>query len=273
MRGFIGFFKRQSYIFLFILLEAFSFYLIVANSNFQRTVFHSVLMEINGGFFSVMKDARNFFLLRSANDALAKENAILKEQLESSYFKALHPLDSSQYDTVYYQMYSYIPATVISNSTDNKENYVLLDAGRNSGVEEDMAVITSDGIVGIVKRVSPHFATVVSVLTEGNRVSAKLSGHNYIGAVMWDGFRYDEALMVDIPSHIPVHVGDKIETSGYSLAFPKGIPVGTVSEILTDNVSDFHTLKIKFSQNYKRLNKVYVVKNIYAKELKFLQGE
>jgi rod shape-determining protein MreC len=228
-------------------------------------------MEINGGFFSIMKDTRDFFLLRSSNESLVKENAVLKEQLASSYFKTLHPIDSSRYDTVYRQMYSYIPAAVISNSTDNKENYVILDAGRNSGVEEDMAVITSDGIVGIVKRVSPHFAMVVSMLTEGNRISAKLLGYDYIGTVMWDGFRYDEALMVDIPSHISVHVGDKIETSGYSLAFPAGIPIGTVSEILTDNISDFHKLKIKFSQNYKRLNKVYVVKNIYAKELKKLR--
>jgi rod shape-determining protein MreC len=273
MRGFVSFFKRQNYIFLFIFLEICSFYFVIANSSFQRTVFHSVILEISGGFFSIMKDTRSFFLLRSTNEALAKENAILREQLKMSYFKVLHPLDSSRYDTVYRQMYSYIPATVISNSTDNKENFVILDAGRNSGVEEDMAVITSDGIVGIVKRVSPHFAIVVSVLTEGNRVSAKLSGYDYIGAVMWDGFRYDEALMVDISSHIPVRIGDRIETSGYSIAFPAGISVGAVSEILTDNVSDFHKLKIKFSQNYKRLNKVYVVKNIYAKELKSVRGE
>lgn len=271
MRGLTNFFRRQSYIFLFVFLEAFSFYLIIANSSFQGTVFHSVIMEINGGFFSMMKDTRSFFLLRSTNEALAKENAILKEKLASSHFKTLHPLDSSLYDTVYRQMYSYIPATVISNSTDNRENYVLLDAGKSSGVERDMAVITSNGIVGIVKRVSPHFAAVISVLTENNRVSAKLSGHDYIGAVIWNGFRYDEALMVDIPSHISVHIGDKVETSGYSLAFPAGIPVGTVTEIMTDNVSDFHKLKIKFSQNYKRLDKVYIVKNIYAKELKELR--
>jgi rod shape-determining protein MreC len=271
MRGLTNFFKRQSYIFLFVFLEAFSFYFITVNSSFQETVFHSVLMEINGGFFSIMKDTRSFFLLRSTNEALAKENAILKEKLASSYFKALHPLDSVSYDTVYHQMYSYIPATAISSSTDNRENYVLLDAGKSSGVERDMAVITSDGIVGIVKRVSPHFATVISVLTEGNRVSAKLSGQDYIGAVIWDGFRCDEALMVDIPSHIPVHIGDKVETSGYSLAFPAGIPIGIVNEIVTDNVSDFHRLKIKFSQNYKRLNKVYIVKNIYAEELEGLR--
>jgi rod shape-determining protein MreC len=271
MRVLIAFFKRQSYVFLFILLEVFSFYFIIADNSYQRTIFHSIVMEISGGFFSTMKNIRSFFLLRSTNEALAEENAVLREQLQSSYFQALHAVDSSRYDTVYRQMYSYVLATVISNSTDNRENFILLDAGRNSGIEEDMAVITSDGIVGIVKRVSPHFATVVSVLTEGNRISAKISGYNYIGAVMWDGFRYDEALMVDIPSHIPVYVGNKIETSGYSLAFPAGIPVGTVSEVLTDNSSDFHTLRIKFSQDYKQLNKVYVVKNIYAKELKELR--
>ncbi len=214
-----------------------------------------------------MKEIREFFLLRNTNEELAQENAFLKEQLKASYFEAVHKVDSSRYDTLYRQMYSYICASVISNSTDNKENVVLLDAGRKSGVEEDMAVITSNGIVGIVKSVSPHFATITSVLTEGNRISVKISGYDYIGSVTWDGLRYDEALLVDIPAHINVRVGDKIETSGYSLAFPAGVPVGTVSRVLTKAGSDFHQLKIQFSQNYKKIDKVFIVKNIYAKEL------
>jgi rod shape-determining protein MreC len=229
------------------------------------------MVEINGGFFSTTKSIRNFFLLRSTNEALAAENAFLREQLQTSHFKAIHHLDTFRHDTVYRQMFSYIPASVISNSTDNRENFVLLDAGANSGVEEGMAVITSDGIVGIVKRVSPHFSTVVSVLTEGNKISAKIVGYDVIGSIMWDGLRYDCALMVEVPSHVPAHIGDKVETSGYSLAFPAKIPIGSVSEILTDNASDFHTLRILFSQNYKKINKVYIVKNIYSKEIKDIQ--
>ncbi len=94
MRSFINFLKRQSYIFVFVLLQTLSFYLIVSSEGYQRSSFHSFVSEINGGFFSIMKEIREFFLLRNTNEELAQENAFLKEhcrQFLYPFLKALKP--------------------------------------------------------------------------------------------------------------------------------------------------------------------------------------
>src|SRR5690606_37899303 len=132
-------------------------------------------------------------------------------------------------DSIVIDCYDFIVATVINNSIRQKSNYITLDKGSRDGVKPDMAVITSNGVVGIVQNVSEHFATVKSLLHPDIKISVTLDSiPDAFGSLVW-GQNTDSryAMVRDIPNHVKSYVGHPIYTSGYSL-FPKGIKVGHV---------------------------------------------
>lgn len=57
-------------------------------------------------------------------------------------------------------------ASVIKNSIQHAKNYLTIDKGTKDGLVQDMGVITSNGVVGIVENTSKNFATVQTLLNE-----------------------------------------------------------------------------------------------------------
>ncbi|MEG1499121.1 MAG: rod shape-determining protein MreC [Bacteroidales bacterium] len=271
MKTVLDILRHNLYLLIFFILEFFSLLLFFRYNHYQSTQFYTLCTEINGYMQNIGEDYRHYWMIKDDNAALQEENAQLRAQIATSYFSAVHPINSSLYDTVFQQMYTYIPSTVLSNSVDLRNNHLILDAGKDAGVAPGMAVISPNGIVGIVERVSEHFCSVISVLHSQSRVSVRLASSIYSGSLHWDGLNYNEALLTDIPSHVQVKEGETVITSGFSLAYPAGITVGFVKEILPINGEDFYTLKITFSEDYKRLHKVYIVKNLYKREIDALE--
>lgn len=203
--------------------------------------------------------------LKTANQQLNKELAELKGNLKSSYKDNLVKIVDI-YDSAYIQQYDFIPAQVINNSINKQNNYLTLNVGRNNGVSKEMAVVSSLGIIGVVKDVSDNYASVISVLNRNLHISAMLKKSGYFGSIVWSGVNYQYATMVDLPNHILVNEGDTIITSGYSKMFPKGEVIGTVSEINESKSSDFMTLTVKLNVDFKNLSHVMVVRNLLREE-------
>jgi hypothetical protein len=101
---------------------------------------------------------------------------------------------------------------------------MTLNKGAMHGIKPDMAVISSNGIAGIVRDVSEHYSTVMSVLNWNSKISSKIKKNEYFGSTIWDGESADIASLIDIPIHAPLAVGDSIVTSEFSTIFPEGIP-------------------------------------------------
>lgn len=238
---------------------------------------HGLGMEVQGSMNSSVNRVRQLFYLRSTNEALQAENAELRAMVAMSQVpfaqKALQGKDYPENDSVipgagrYHRFYAYIPAQILYNSTDLKNNHLLLNVGRKDGVEPGMAVIAPKGVVGIVKEVSSHFSSVLSLLHSQSRVSVRLSSEAYSGSLYWNGRKSDMAEMDELPSHVVVRKGEKVLTSGYSLVYPPGIEVGRVEKVLSKPGDEFQRLSVRLSQDFKALDKVYVVKNLYDKEL------
>ncbi|HHN48526.1 MAG TPA: rod shape-determining protein MreC, partial [Bacteroidales bacterium] len=206
-----------------------------------------------------------YFFLRQANHMLVNENARLREMLKEPHFVS----DTAKFvinDSVAPQQFTYIPARVISNSINKRNNYLMLDKGRKHGVDREMAVISPDGVVGIVVNVSENYAWVMSVLNKNSRINARLTRNNYQGSLTWDGHDYRIGMLSDVPSHAHIEKGDTVVTSGYSLMFPGNIMIGTVEDFFIERGDHFYTLKLNFSVDYNRLSHVYVVNNLMRDE-------
>jgi len=244
--------------FLFLEIIAFSF---IVQNNYQRATFLNASGKITGTVFNTFNNISEYFTLKKSNHILAEENARLRESLKGSF----HTTDT----LVYYQhdsLFRFISAKVISNTVNKQKNYLMLNKGKAHGIEKDMGVITSHGIVGTVIDVSENFSRVMSILHENNRINARIKKNNHIGNVEWDGESYTHGLLTDIPTHVELNKGDTIITSGNSFIFPEGILVGTVEEHPVNKGEKFNKARIKFSVDYNSLYFVYVIVNLMKKE-------
>ena len=97
-----------------------------------------------------------------------------------------------------------------------------------------MGVITGKGVVGIVKDVSEHYCSVMSLLHKDFSVSARFRKNAYFGPLTWNGENSLNATLSDIPKHVALVKGDTLETNSSSQLYPEGVLIGSVDEIKLD---------------------------------------
>ena len=277
MKNLINFLIKYSYIFLFVALEIVAFMLISKNKSYQRSVILSSSNALAANMFALSNNFVEFFNLRTANNALSEENTELKNEIiELQNMLASHqpePSDSLQYSIPPEMQYIFIQAKVIGNTTNKVLNYITLNKGATNGVRPDMGVVSDRGVVGVVKTVSEHFATVIPLLNPRIQLSCKYQSNNYIGSLQWHGGDYRYSNLMDIARHVKINKNDTIITSGLTMNFPEGIPVGTVEEYNINESDPYYTIKVRLMVNFRTLTHVSIINFKYADEEKALQNK
>jgi len=240
--------------------------LIVQYNYYQKSSFINTTNNISGGILSSFHSISEYFSLRETNQKLAEENARLLSEAAKFYLKT-DTLTHFQKDTIYNRQFVFTTAKVLSNSTNRRNNYLTLNKGSKHGISIDMGVISSNGIVGIVKEVSSHFSSVISVLNKETKISAKIRKNGQIGTVIWEGGNYRYGHLIDIPTHIKPLIGDTIITSGFSNSFPEGILIGTISDFKIEKGDNFYTITIKFLNDFNSISYVNIIQNLMKPEL------
>jgi rod shape-determining protein MreC len=133
-----------------------------------------------------------------------------------------------------------------------------------------MGVINESGVVGIVSSVSDNFSVVLPILNPSSKISAKIKNKEKIGSLVWDGIDARVALLEEVPSHIPLEVGDTVVTSGYSSIFPEGIKIGIVRYSKKEN-DNFYFIEVDLFTNFNQLSYVDVISYRNAEEQEELE--
>ena len=211
--------------------------------------------------------------LRDNNAELLEQLALLST--ERDFYKGQYEEISSEDMHLPFSLSSatrrYLPAYVVNNRIIGVDNYLTINKGSEAGIERDMGVISSQGIVGVVMSVSSHFARVIPLLNPGFRPSCKLKSSNYFGPMVWDGKDPRHAYLEELPRHVVYELGDTVVTSGYSTRFPEGLPVGTVVGSRKDKNDDYTSLKVELFTNFANIREVMVVTNDLGEEQKRLE--
>lgn len=257
------FLKKQLFFFLFVFLELISVLLLTNHNNYHRSSIINTSNVITGSFNSFFSSISDYFMLQTANRQLQEENTRLLAI--SGFMKT-----SSDTLLIKDSVYTYISARVISNSTRNRNNYIMINKGRKDGVEEEMGLLSPYGVAGIIVEVSSHYATAMSLLHKDTKVSARIKSNGQMVNVLWDGLDYRKGIVEDIPSHIIPEEGDTIITSGYSFIFPENIMIGTIGENIIPG-GNFNKAELIFSTDFNKLFHVYISKNSNLEELDSLQ--
>ncbi len=149
-----------------------------------------------------------------------------------------------------------VAAQVIGTSGSDLSRIVYIDKGDDAGLKRDMAVITTDGIVGKVLQVFPSVSQVllindqtsgVGTILEKSRLQGFLKGKAN-GQVMLEGVMSDEQ----------VAQGERVLTSGGDQIFPKGLPVGTVTSVSIGKEL-FLNINVKPTADLSKLEEVLVL--------------
>ncbi|MBA3647387.1 MAG: rod shape-determining protein MreC [Chitinophagales bacterium] len=258
MRNLFIFIYRNYAFFFFLLLQSICIVLIVWNENYHQAAFQNLADEWVGRSYKAYNQVTEYLRLGDENSRLSKENARLRMLMPSSFYTDTSNVYSKT-DSIHRQLYTYIPARVIETTTNRMKNYIMIDKGKNDGVAPRMAVISPDGIVGIVKNVSAHFATLYSVLHQEVTISGRVRQNGSRGTIRWDGGNPDYVILADITRMEKLRQGDTIYTSGVSRLFPDNVPIGTIDQFSLKPPGNFYDITVRLSTNFRRLDYVYVV--------------
>ncbi|WP_256004168.1 MULTISPECIES: rod shape-determining protein MreC [Pedobacter] len=274
MRNLWIFISRYNAFFLFIIFFVIGLILTVKNNAYQRGVTINSTNEIVGKTYENLNVLRKYLNLGAVNDSLAAENAKLKTEI-----LALKLVDTAKAvtvkDTAGVPQYTYLAARVIKNSITLRNNMITINRGRADGIAEGMPVASpTTGVVGYIRDVSEHLATIQSLLHQKTFISVSVKRNKAVGSLVWGdrNFDYRTAVIRDIPNHFKLTLKDTIVTSSYS-AFPAGIPVGQVINTGIASGGNFMTIGIRLFNDFSTLQYVYVITDKYAAEQKELEAK
>ncbi|QHL87527.1 rod shape-determining protein MreC [Nibribacter ruber] len=278
MRKLFQFIFRIRAFLVFVLFEVLSLYLLYRSNTYHNAAFYQSSNYYVGKVLEFQSEVTEYFQLREQNQSLAAENALLRAQLTQKQELALNDsigvVKDSTFaaaDSVAAALYTFRPARVINNSVRRLNNYLTLNIGSEAGVQAGMGVLTSRGVVGRVKAVSKHYATVTSLLHSQTLISVKLKRNQSFGSIKWDTGNPELATLHYIPLSEKVFKGDTVVTSGFNAIYPQGIMIGRVVSVQKELDKSFYTIRVRLAVDFEKLSYVYVVQNKGQAELDTLQ--
>ena len=264
MQQIFNFIYKNSNRLLFLLLLGISLFLTIQSHSYHRSKVISSANFLSGGVYERINNVSEYLNLKTQNDALAQENAKLRNLL----FDVIDTLTIPKMDSIKGLHHTDIVVSkVIHNTFSGHENYLTINSGELKGVKPDMGVINSLGIVGIIDNTSQNYATVVSILNVKSQINAKLKKSDHFGSLGWNGKSTGFVQLTDIPRLAAIRKGDTIVTGGQSVIFPENINIGTVDKIYIDNQTNYYTLDVKLFNDMTNLGHVYVIKSKDREEI------
>ena len=183
------------------------------------------------------------------NSSLEKEIQELKQTLELN--KTL-----TEYEA--------INATVLSRNKSYWFNTITIDKGKKSGIKNNMAVITKNGLIGKITKVS-NYSSEVKLITSDDikfKVSVSIKTNEDDNYAILNGYDKKTGLIKisGIDKTTNINVDDSVLTSGLGEMFPSGIYVGQVKEIKNDKYNLSKIVYIKTNQDFNDIHYVTVLK-------------
>ena len=233
-----------------------------------------VAYNMNRGLKDFVDIILNFSAVRAENKALAKENQELKNKItedadleaENERLKSLLDLKDRNAN------YDYIATNIIAYAGDGVIDGYVVDKGQNDGIEKNMVVISSEGLVGQVSSVGNNWSIVQTIINENINVSVMdEKTRKNTGILQGYTNNSNEYLLKvsNLPMDSEVQEGDQIITSGLGMLYPKEIRVGEVISVEEDKVKVMKTAIVKPSVDFNKLEELCIIAPKDKTEVKY----
>ena len=195
--------------------------------------------------------------LQSTNLNLSKENSLLKLQaMQADKIKEENKRLLSMLKAAKDLDLNYIFAKVMELQFHKYQEIVTINRGEAHGVKENMPVVNSNGVVGVVISSSESYSRVLLINSGKIGLPVKTIEGNYRGVL---SLETDNTLSFKLFSDVEISVGDKIVTSGLGGNFLDGIPVGVVLQVNYLEQESLSIIKIRPYCDFASLDDVFVL--------------
>lgn len=246
-------------------------YSIKSESNFISSGVGNVVSPLQKIVYKVndkIKTSVDFFLnfskVKEENEELKKKNDELQNQLVE--YRTLKEENDRLREVLKFEEananYDYLGCNIIGYSGGNLSSGYIVDKGTNNGVQKDMVVITSAGLVGKVTKVDTNYSIVETILNENIAVSVMVESTKETTGILKgikDNKGKNLTKIYNLPIDSNVKEGDVILSSGLGMVYPKGIRVGEVLSVETDNISVMKNAVVKPYADFNKLEELFVV--------------
>ena len=220
------------------------------------TPFEKVIVHTQGAIYGVW---HNYLYLRGVR----QENRDLKAEIEQLRLEQVRlSQDASQAKRLQallgfkeQSILQTLPAQVVGSSGSEQSRSLFLDKGKDDGLQRNMAVITSEGVVGKILQVYPHTAQVLLINDQTSGLGAIVERLRLQGIVR--GSPNGETMLEKVMADEEVQAGDKVITTGGDGIFPKGLPVGNVVKVSSSDL--FLKIRLRPAADLSRLEEVLVI--------------
>ena len=263
MQSIINSIVKNRNLIIYLILSFITFSFLYNNSSLHFNEFGKISTYLSATSSKFSSSINSYFNLKQENEKLIDENFQLKK-IESNYrFTQINK------DT----LNSINSAKVIVNSINKSKNIIVIDKGKLDSINLEMGVISSKGVVGIVKNVTNNYASIISLLNTDLRLNAILKNSSTIGSVSWDGLNARILKLNDIPLSSSLKVGDTVVTGGMSFYFPKGIPIGKIVNYDNSSLEGYYEIDVEIFNDFSSLSNLYILGRTDNNEIQSLLDE
>ena len=260
--------KYRNFLF-FLFLEFISlFFLFSSRNSYHHYNYLSSSNSITSSLYNFQYNMFSYFYLREVNNDLLKENSNLKNQVLNRDLVVGRKF--IKYDDIIYQKnFFFKEVKVINSQFKYYENFLIINAGKKSGVKEKMGMIGTKGVLGIVKNVTDNYATIRPLINPNFGLKVLHENTNSWGDLIWipEDNNFQNIFVKNIPIYTKVKLGDYFITSGAEGLFPRGLKVGKVIEIKENIEQQTLDIKLKNEEDFSRTKIGFVVFNKTAEEI------
>lgn len=156
--------------------------------------------------------------------------------------------------------YTAVNTRIIARAPSEFDQHIVIAAGSNAGLKIDTPIVTQDGLVGRVTKVTGSAAEVTLITDEESAVQARDLQTGAIGLVR-HGQSQGQLILDRVPKDQNIRAGDAIVTAGtlskqFPSLFPPSIPIGRVVSVGQTDTAYFKTIQIQPNVNFGSLDSV-----------------
>lgn len=218
----------------------------------STTRFFSDIWEHYFFLITVVDDNRN--LRRELQQAMVQNHRLKEAALSNERLRKLFNLHQKMEQPL-------VAAQVVGKDPSPWFQSVLLDKGRDDGIEEGQPVINPDGVVGIIVEATSHYAKVMLITDPNSAVDAVIQNSRARGIIKGGASGFCVLNFV-LRKH-EVAQGDTVVSSGMDGVFPKGLPIGQVTAIVKREAGIFQDVSVIPYVDFERLEEVLVVPRVH----------
>lgn len=233
-----------------------------------------IVSPVRTGFTWCKNQVTDLFSSIAQYDDLKEENAALREQINDLQKEIndlhYHKVQNDRYkdmlsitDPAY--SFEYVSADVVTVSSEGWNGSFGINAGTGTGIEKGDIVVCEGGLVGKVTEVGLNWATVSTFIDPQVSVGAMILSTGDVGVTegTLELKAKGQCFVRYLGKDSAVNRGDQIYTSGLGGVYPKGLLLGTVSELQYEDNGLSLNAVLTPAVSFEKLKEVLVITNFF----------